>query len=117
MKHELEIGMENKDGADQGFLAGYFPDLLDQPMFHPPPNGSKLNGKYRLPLGYQMDASYYCKYMRKNWDVMCYINCWSIPLRIVSFQPPVLHSADSKFFLSVRNLHDLLMLFYLFCRS
>uniref|UniRef100_A0A0A9FJD0 Uncharacterized protein n=1 Tax=Arundo donax TaxID=35708 RepID=A0A0A9FJD0_ARUDO len=30
-------------------------------MFHPPENGTKLNGTYRLPLGYQMDASYYCK--------------------------------------------------------
>ena len=61
MLHELEIGRENPDGADQGFLASYFPDLLDQPMFHPPINGTKLDGTYRLPLGYQMDASYYCE--------------------------------------------------------
>lgn len=60
MVHELEIGRDNPDGADQGFICSYFPDLLDQPMFHPPPNGTKLNGTYRLPLGYQMDASYYC---------------------------------------------------------
>lgn len=61
MLHELAIGRENPDGADQGFLASYFPDLLDRPMFHPPVNGTKLDGTYRLPLGYQMDASYYCK--------------------------------------------------------
>jgi hypothetical protein len=51
---------ENRDGADQGFLTAYFPDLLDKPMFHPPPDGSKLSGQFRLPLGYQMDATYYC---------------------------------------------------------
>ena len=61
MVHELEIERENPDGADQGFMCSYFPDLLDQPMFHPPTNGTKLNGTYRLSLGYQMDASYYCK--------------------------------------------------------
>jgi hypothetical protein len=61
MLHELAVGRENPDGADQGFLASYFPDLLDQPMFHPPANGTKLQGTYRLPLGYQMDASYYCE--------------------------------------------------------
>lgn len=61
MLHELKVGRENPDGADQGFIGGYFPDLLDQPLFRAPPNGSKLNGTYRLPLGYQMDASYYCK--------------------------------------------------------
>ncbi|RRT34582.1 hypothetical protein B296_00055145, partial [Ensete ventricosum] len=59
MLHELEMGRENPDGADQGFLVSYFPDLLDRPMFHPPANGSKMDGTYRLPLGYQMDASYY----------------------------------------------------------
>jgi hypothetical protein len=62
MLHELAVGRKNPDGADQGFLTGYFPDLLDQPMFHPPVNGTKLDGNYRLPLGYQMDASYYCEY-------------------------------------------------------
>ncbi|KAK2974981.1 hypothetical protein RJ640_012847 [Escallonia rubra] len=62
MIHELEIGKENPDGADQGFIGGYFPDLLDKPLFHPPVNGTKLEGTFRLPLGYQMDASYYCKY-------------------------------------------------------
>jgi len=61
MVHKLENGRENPDGADQGFIGSYFHELLDQPMFHPPPNGSKLDGTYRLPLGYQMDASYYCK--------------------------------------------------------
>lgn len=67
MTHELEIGRENPDGADQGFICGYFPDLLDHPLFHPPNNGTKLNGTYRLPLGYQMDASYYCKSNMKNY--------------------------------------------------
>ncbi|RWW10372.1 hypothetical protein BHE74_00051305 [Ensete ventricosum] len=62
MLHELEMGRENPDGADQGFLVSYFPDLLDRPMFHPPANGSKMDGTYRLPLGYQMDASYYCEF-------------------------------------------------------
>ncbi|KAH0456551.1 hypothetical protein IEQ34_014458 [Dendrobium chrysotoxum] len=61
MLHELQVGRSNPDGADQGFLASYFPDLLDKPMFHPPVNDTKLVGTYRLPLGYQMDASYYCK--------------------------------------------------------
>lgn len=61
MVHELEIGRDNPDGADQGFICSYFPDLLDRPMFHRPPNGTKLDGTYRLPLGYQMDATYYCK--------------------------------------------------------
>ncbi|XP_059657550.1 putative glucuronosyltransferase PGSIP8 [Cornus florida] len=69
MLHELEIGRENPDGADQGFIGGYFPDLLDRPLFHPPPNGTKLDGNYRLPLGYQMDASYY--YLRLRWSVPC----------------------------------------------
>lgn len=62
MLHELETGRKNPDGADQGFIGSYFPDLLDQPMFHPPENGTALEGTYRLPLGYQMDASYYCEY-------------------------------------------------------
>ncbi|KAG9452322.1 hypothetical protein H6P81_005226 [Aristolochia fimbriata] len=69
MVHELQIGRENPDGADQGFLVSYFSDLLDQPMFHPPPNGTKLNGHYRLPLGYQMDASYY--YLKLRWSIPC----------------------------------------------
>lgn len=78
------------DGADQGFLASYFPDLLDRPMFRPlppdsarlngtfrplpsgsarlngtfrplPPGSARLNGMFRLPLGYQMDHVYYCE--------------------------------------------------------
>ena len=60
MLHELHVGRSNPDGADQGFMVSYFSDLLDRPMFHPPANGTKLNGLFRLPLGYQMDASYYC---------------------------------------------------------
>ncbi|KAG0449317.1 hypothetical protein HPP92_020666 [Vanilla planifolia] len=67
MLHELEMGRSNPDGADQGFLASYFPDLLDKPMFHPPLNGTKLDGTYRLPLGYQMDASYY--YLKLRWSI------------------------------------------------
>nr|GMC80940.1 putative glucuronosyltransferase PGSIP8 [Ipomoea batatas] len=69
MLHELKVGRENPDGADQGFIGGYFPDLLDKPMFHPNANGTKLEGQYRLPLGYQMDASYY--YLRLRWHVPC----------------------------------------------
>ncbi|KAE8661825.1 putative glucuronosyltransferase PGSIP8 [Hibiscus syriacus] len=69
MVHSLDTGKENPDGADQGFIGAYFPDLLDQPMFHPPLNGSNLDGQYRLPLGYQMDASYY--YLRLRWRVPC----------------------------------------------
>ncbi|XP_047327018.1 putative glucuronosyltransferase PGSIP8 [Impatiens glandulifera] len=69
MVHELKIEKSNPDGADQGFIGGYFPDLLDKPMFHPPLNGAKLNGTYRLPLGYQMDASYY--YLQLRWNVPC----------------------------------------------
>jgi hypothetical protein len=60
MVHEVEIVRDNPDGADQGFIGSYFSDLLDQPMFHLPPNGTKLVGTYRLPLGYQMDATYFC---------------------------------------------------------
>ncbi|XP_065007403.1 putative glucuronosyltransferase PGSIP8 [Musa acuminata AAA Group] len=69
MLHELQIGRENHDGADQGFLVSYFSDLLDRPMFHPPANHTKLHGTYRLPLGYQMDASYY--YLKLRWSVPC----------------------------------------------
>ncbi|XP_068651041.1 putative glucuronosyltransferase PGSIP8 [Aristolochia californica] len=69
MVHEIQVGRKNSDGADQGFLVSYFSDLLDQPMFHPPTNGSKLNGHYRLPLGYQMDASYY--YLKLRWSIPC----------------------------------------------
>ncbi|KAJ6806048.1 putative glucuronosyltransferase PGSIP8 [Iris pallida] len=69
MLHELDVGRENPDGADQGFLTSYFPDLLDKPMFHPPANGTKVDGSYRLPLGYQMDASYY--YLKLRWSIPC----------------------------------------------
>ncbi|KAG0447450.1 hypothetical protein HPP92_028333 [Vanilla planifolia] len=67
MLHELEVGRSNPDGADQGFLSSYFSDLLDKPMFHPPINGTRVEGTYRLPLGYQMDASYY--YLKLRWSV------------------------------------------------
>lgn len=60
---------ENRDGADQGYLTAYFDDLLQRPLFLPPSNGSKLNGFYRLPLGYQMDASYF--YLKLRWNVPC----------------------------------------------
>ncbi|XP_010538416.1 PREDICTED: putative glucuronosyltransferase PGSIP8 isoform X1 [Tarenaya hassleriana] len=70
MIHELELGRHNPDGADQGFLVSYFSDLLGQPLFHPPSNRSDLlDGHFRLPLGYQMDASYY--YLRLRWNVPC----------------------------------------------
>ncbi len=61
MMHDIQMKKENKDGADQGFITNHFSDLLDRPMFHPPANGSRLSGLFRLPLGYQMDASYFCK--------------------------------------------------------
>eukprot|EP00249_Psilotum_nudum_P019939 c27485_g5_i1 orf=324-1289(+) len=61
--------IQNEDGADQGYLMAYFNDLLDRPLFHPPPNGSRLDGFYRLPLGYQMDASYF--YLKLRWNVPC----------------------------------------------
>ncbi|KAJ7515240.1 hypothetical protein O6H91_22G007300 [Diphasiastrum complanatum] len=67
--HEIEIRRKNEDGADQGFLMAYFDDLLERPLFRPPGNGAKLNGYYRLPLGYQMDASYF--YLRLRWNVPC----------------------------------------------
>ncbi|KAI5071086.1 hypothetical protein GOP47_0013337 [Adiantum capillus-veneris] len=60
---------ENKDGADQGYLMAYFDDLLERPLYKPPANGSKLNGFYRLPLGYQMDASYF--YLKLRWNIPC----------------------------------------------
>ncbi|CAI0418145.1 unnamed protein product [Linum tenue] len=69
MLHQVDVGKDNPDGADQGFIGGYFPDLLDKPLFHPPASGSAVNGSYRLPLGYQMDASYY--YLRLRWNVPC----------------------------------------------
>ncbi|KAL8150900.1 hypothetical protein V2J09_020708 [Rumex salicifolius] len=69
MIHELESERPNSDGADQGFIGSYFPDLLDRPMFHPPGNNTKLNGNFRLPLGYQMDASYF--YLKLRWNVPC----------------------------------------------
>ncbi|AEC09149.1 Nucleotide-diphospho-sugar transferases superfamily protein [Arabidopsis thaliana] len=69
MLHELQVGRKNPDGADQGFLVSYFSDLLDQPLFSPPSNGSVLNGHLRLPLGYQMDASYF--YLKLRWNIPC----------------------------------------------
>ncbi|KAL3688071.1 hypothetical protein R1sor_014380 [Riccia sorocarpa] len=69
MLSDIQSGRENRDGADQGFLTAHFSDLLDKPLFHPPTNGTKLKGIYRLPLGYQMDASYY--YLKLKWSVPC----------------------------------------------
>jgi hypothetical protein len=69
MMHDIQVKKENKDGADQGFLTNHFSDLLDQPMFHPPADSSRLNGLFRLPLGYQMDASYF--YLKLKWNVPC----------------------------------------------
>jgi len=73
MLHQLEIGKHNPDGADQGFISSYFPDLLDMPMFHPPLNGTTVNGSYRLPLGYQMEATYYCEWI-KNAQILNFFN-------------------------------------------
>jgi hypothetical protein len=47
-------------------LTNHFSDLLDRPMFHPPADSSRLNGLFRLPLGYQMDASYF--YLKLKWN-------------------------------------------------
>lgn len=69
MMHDISIGKENKDGADQGFLVNHFNDLLDQPLFHPPADGSRLTGLFRLPLGYQMDASFF--YLKLKWRIPC----------------------------------------------
>ena len=61
MTQQLETAY-SFDGADQGFLASYFPNLLESPLFRPPPAGrGRLNGTFRLPLGYQMDHVYYCE--------------------------------------------------------
>ncbi|KAG0578896.1 hypothetical protein M758_4G060600 [Ceratodon purpureus] len=59
----------NRDGLDQGFLGSQFSDLLDRPMFYPPVNGSRLDGLFRLPLGYQMDASFF--YLKLKWRIPC----------------------------------------------
>ncbi|MCO5586290.1 hypothetical protein L7F22_040229 [Adiantum nelumboides] len=65
--------LESFDGADQGFLTSYFNRLLEKPLFYPPANNSfRLDGYYRLPLGYQMDASYF--YIRLKWRVPCGVN-------------------------------------------
>ncbi|KAG2239056.1 hypothetical protein Bca52824_089916 [Brassica carinata] len=70
MIHELQVKRDNPDGADQGFLVSYFPALLNQPLFRPTYNHSTvLTGHFRLPLGYQMDASYY--YLKLRWNVPC----------------------------------------------
>ena len=65
---------ENRDGADQGYLMAWFDDLLQRPLFIPPANGSKVDGYYRLPLGYQMDASYYCEL--RHWQGIMLIFCY-----------------------------------------
>ncbi|KAJ0955888.1 putative glycogenin glucosyltransferase [Helianthus annuus] len=71
MLRDLDNRRDNPDGADQGFIGGYFPDLLDQPMFIHPLMEPNLM-VHRLPLGYQMDASYY--YLRLTWSVPCQPN-------------------------------------------
>ncbi|CAN8274878.1 unnamed protein product [Cochlearia groenlandica] len=70
MIHELQVKRDNRDGADQGFLVSYFGDLLDMPLFRGSSNRTvALTGHFRLPLGYQMDASYY--YLKLRWNVPC----------------------------------------------
>ena len=109
MLHELAVGRENPDGADQGFLASYFPDLLDQPMFHPPANGTKLQGTYRLPLGYQMDASYYCECLYQ-YDYSTFSNILLVQTNKLDFQiwsfAGVFH-VDRTVWLHFRVLHGL----------
>ncbi|CAL5393103.1 unnamed protein product [Camellia sinensis] len=72
MLHELDIGRNNPDGADQGFIGSYFPDLLDQPMFHPPLNGYQAcwniqtsfgisNGCLLLLMETAINIAYACK--------------------------------------------------------
>ncbi len=72
MLQEIQERKPNQDGADQGLLTAYFTDLLDKPLFHPPTDGSRLDGLYRLPLGYQMDASYFCKYHPFSLSMLCF---------------------------------------------
>jgi hypothetical protein len=69
------------DAADQGFLTSYYPQLLDAPLFHPPRSSplapgaqlhqdqTPLQGLYRLPMGYQMDAIYYN--LKFKWEIPC----------------------------------------------
>lgn len=69
MMSDIRGRKQNRDGLDQGFLGSQFSDLLDRPMFHPPVDGSRLDGVYRLPLGYQMDASMF--YLKLKWRIPC----------------------------------------------
>lgn len=69
MMHDINAKKENRDGVDQGFLVSHFTDLLDRPMFHPPVDGSRLNGLFRLSIGYQMDAAFY--YLKLKWRIPC----------------------------------------------
>lgn len=48
------------DGTDQGFLNSYFPDLLDAPMYYPPPENTTqppLTGFFRFPFSWHVDHS------------------------------------------------------------
>lgn len=74
MMHDIQSMKVNRDGCDQGVLGSHFSDLLDRPMFHPPVDGSKQIGLFRLPLGYQMDASFYCK-SQASWRNLVVCNC------------------------------------------
>eukprot|EP00850_Spirogloea_muscicola_P002750 SM000010S04388 [mRNA] locus=s10:1206930:1209714:- [translate_table: standard] len=68
MLHDLGQ-LYSADGADQGFLGSYFRDLIEKPFFRPDITKTVQTGQYRLPFGYQMDASYY--YFRMKWQVPC----------------------------------------------
>jgi hypothetical protein len=56
---------ESYDGADQGFLVGYFKEMQNAPYFDPknPSPNDKMN---RLAIGYSMNHIYY--YEKSTWD-------------------------------------------------
>jgi hypothetical protein len=66
MLHSLYSGeVSSHDGADQGFLVSYFPDMLSSPLFDPLGDFSN-HETVRLPIGYNMNHFYY--YEKGNWD-------------------------------------------------
>ncbi|KAI3881950.1 hypothetical protein MKX03_029552, partial [Papaver bracteatum] len=83
MLHEIEIGRDNPDGADQGFLTGYFSNLLDEPMFHPPLNETKLDDLklvWRIPCGSNSVITFPSAPWIKPWY------WWSRPIPVVVIQ-------------------------------
>lgn len=61
---EMLAVVESYDGADQGFLVGYFTEMPNAPYFDPK-NPSELPMN-RLLLGYSMNHIYY--YEKSSWD-------------------------------------------------